>query len=151
MMISSSHDFFISLPTYTLAIIDIDGNNWSARFHTLLCSNSVVIKIQPYFIESFYHEVKPNVHYIPASLANLTHVVRHVLDDKNEIQMKHIVDSANGWCQRTNNVDSLTQRALNAVSEYQAALDQYDLLHAGGDILSDVDLNMIDDMIECKL
>ena len=117
----------------------------------LLCSNSVVIKIQPDFIESFYNEVKPNVHYIPASLTNLTHVVRHVLDDKNKIQMKHIVDNANGWCQRTNNVDSLTQRALNAVSEYQAALDQYHL-HAVGDILSDaVDLDMIDDMIECKL
>ena len=87
-----------------------------------------------------------------ASLTNLTQVVRHVLDDKNEIQMKHIVDNANGWCQRTNNIDSLTQRALNAVSEYQAALDQYHLLHAVGDILSDaVDLDMIDDMIECKL
>lgn len=66
--------------------------------------------------------------------------------------MKHIVDNANEWCQRTNNIDSLTQRALNAVSEYQAALDQYHLLRAGGDILSDaVDLDMIDDMIECKL
>ena len=83
---------------------------------------------------------------------NLTQVVRHVLDDKYEIQMKQIVDNANGWCQRTNNIDSLTQRALNAVSEYQAALDQYHLLHAVGDILSDaVDLDMIDDMIECKL
>ena len=149
-MNSSSHNFF-SLSICTLAIIDIDGNNWSARFHTLLCSNSVVIKIQPDFVESFYNEVKPNVHYIPASLTNLTQVVRHVLDDKNEIQMKHIVDNANGWCQRTKNIESLTQRALNAVSEYQAALEQYQY-HPGGDILSDaVDLDMIDDMIECKL
>ena len=81
----------------------------------------------------------------------MTHVVRHVLDDKNEIQMKQIVDNANGWCQRTNDIDSLTQRALNAVSEYQAALDQYHLLHSGGELSDAVDLDMIDDMIECKL
>ncbi|KAL7552426.1 hypothetical protein ACHAWF_015663 [Thalassiosira exigua] len=29
------------------AIIDVDGNNWSSRFGMLLCSNSVVIKIDP--------------------------------------------------------------------------------------------------------
>jgi len=35
------------LLTSTLsAIIDIDGNNWSSRFGTLLCSNSVVIKVR---------------------------------------------------------------------------------------------------------
>ena len=28
------------------AILDIDGNNWSARFPKLLCSNSVVIKVR---------------------------------------------------------------------------------------------------------
>ncbi len=27
------------------AILDIDGNNWSARFPKLLCTNSVVIKV----------------------------------------------------------------------------------------------------------
>ena len=29
----------------TLAIIDIDGNNWSSRFGMLLCSNSIIIKV----------------------------------------------------------------------------------------------------------
>jgi hypothetical protein len=28
------------------AIIDIDGNNWSSRFASLLCTNSVVIKVR---------------------------------------------------------------------------------------------------------
>lgn len=31
------------------AIIDIDGNNWSSRFGMRLCSNSIVIKIEPDF------------------------------------------------------------------------------------------------------
>jgi len=40
------------MPTYLfdasilVAVIDIDGNNWSSRFGTLLCSNSVVIKVR---------------------------------------------------------------------------------------------------------
>jgi hypothetical protein len=28
------------------AIIDIDGNNWSSRFASLLCTNSVIIKVR---------------------------------------------------------------------------------------------------------
>jgi len=33
------------------AMLDIDGNGWSSRFSSLLCSNSVVIKIDPVSVE----------------------------------------------------------------------------------------------------
>ena len=34
------------------AVIDIDGNGWSGRFHALLCMNSVAVKIRPRFLDS---------------------------------------------------------------------------------------------------
>ena len=61
--------------------------------HPLLCANSVVIKITPDFITSDYHELQPNVHYIPASLDNITQVVEYVLD--NDLEMRKVVHSAN--------------------------------------------------------
>ena len=38
------------------AILDIDGNAWSARLGKLLCYNSVVIKVEPTFVG--YWEVR---------------------------------------------------------------------------------------------
>ena len=38
------------------AIIDIDGNNWSSRFASLLCTNSVIIKVRVYcYVCVHYH------------------------------------------------------------------------------------------------
>jgi hypothetical protein len=37
------------------AIIDIDGNNWSSRFASLLCTNSVIIKVRVYCYECAHY------------------------------------------------------------------------------------------------
>ncbi|KAL7531612.1 hypothetical protein ACHAWF_003847 [Thalassiosira exigua] len=123
------------LPTMDEAIIDIDGNNWSSRFGLLLCSNSVVIKIDPDqptasdFIEYFYDRegaVKPNVHYIPASLDNLTEVVEYIMDDKNEAEMNGIVKSANSWCKEALSKEGFARESFRQLEMYQKALDHYD-------------------------
>ena len=52
------------------------------------------------YIEYFYSnggDVQPMIHYIPASLANITEEVAYVMDKKNEGQMKAIVKLANSW------------------------------------------------------
>eukprot|EP00571_Detonula_confervacea_P009091 CAMPEP_0172316966 /NCGR_PEP_ID=MMETSP1058-20130122/30145_1 /TAXON_ID=83371 /ORGANISM="Detonula confervacea, Strain CCMP 353" /LENGTH=461 /DNA_ID=CAMNT_0013031409 /DNA_START=229 /DNA_END=1611 /DNA_ORIENTATION=- len=110
------------------SIIDIDGNNWSSRFGMLLCSNSVVIKVEPDFIEYFYDDVgdvKPMVHYVPASLENITDVVEYVMEKKNEDQMKSIVKSANSWCKRALNEEGLATGAILQLEAYKKALDSY--------------------------
>merc|ERR1712238_25791 len=70
------------------AIIDIDGNAWSSRFSLILCTNSVAIKVDPDYIEHFYVDLKPMVHYVPASLENITEVTEYVLDRKNRLEMR---------------------------------------------------------------
>jgi len=41
------------------AILDIDGNAWSARLGKLLCFNSVVIKVQPEYVGYWEKELEP--------------------------------------------------------------------------------------------
>ena len=64
------------------AILDIDGNSYSARFSRLLCTNSVIIKITPRWAEYFFDELQPMAHYVPANLENLTKVVEYVVGGK---------------------------------------------------------------------
>ena len=101
------------------AIIDIDGNNLSSSFASLLCTNSVIIKIRVYcyvcvqyqsnwfsynFValfyrsiqimlnpSTFYEELRPMEHYVPASLENFTR-------KGIEKEIENIVNAANLWC-----------------------------------------------------
>jgi len=82
------------------AILDIDGNSWSSHFSDLLCMNSIVIKVQPQWVDYFHPELKPWVHYIPVhkDLSDLAKVVNLVLSNNTQQQMKTIVQNANEWC-----------------------------------------------------
>ncbi len=136
------------------AIIDIDGNDWSSRFPKLLCMNSVVIKvcgyvscerivfdgikdpnahlrrinfiqIEPDYIEYFYHELQPMVHFVPASLENLTQVAAYVLDRQNDEEMRSIVDSANSWCRAKMIKESLAKDMMSQIEAYETMLNDY--------------------------
>jgi len=84
------------------AIIDIDGNSWSSRFADLLCMNSLVLKVKPRWMDYFFLELQPWVHYVPvhANMSNLVEMVTKVTSDDQEIQqqMRQIVINANDWC-----------------------------------------------------
>ena len=71
----------------------------------ICCFNNIhvvvsVVQIEPDYIEYFYHELKPMVHYVPASIENMTYVAAYILDKENEEEMKGIVDSTNSWCKK---------------------------------------------------
>lgn len=84
-------------------------------------------KIEPDFIEYFYSDiggnVKPNEHYLPASLDNITNVVRYVMDAKNENEMKSIVKSANNWCAQSLSEEGLANDTILQLGVYKKALD----------------------------
>eukprot|EP01082_Thalassiosira_pseudonana_P012692 g11429.t1 g11429 contig5:826938-828536(+) len=137
------------------AIIDIDGNNWSSRFIRLLCTNSVVIKIEPDYIEYFYDDLRPNVHYLPASLDNVTDVTAYAMNEMNNKQMKDMVASANSWCKRTLTEGVLITDAMFQLDEYEASLEIYADNH--GSWLDEWRLAMKrfsrgnDDLVECSM
>ena len=138
-------ELFISFVTQ--AIIDIDGNNWSARFNSLLCGNSVVIKIQPDFIEQSYKELQPFVHYIPATISNLTVTVDNILDVRNDSEMKETILNANEWCRKSMNRKALADAAVDALEHYQVLLAKYDITARRDDLR----LTNSSDLVHCQL
>lgn len=100
------------------AVIDLDGNAWSSRFASLLCSQQVVLKVQPRSVDYFFPSLEPYVHYIPVN-ANLSDLkeqaLRAVFDDELALR---IISNANAWCHV-----NLTRAAL--VAETARLIDAY--------------------------
>lgn len=136
------------------AIIDIDGNSWSSRFGLLLCSNSVIIKIDPDFVEHFYDiggEVRPMVHYLPASLDNITNVVKYAMDERNDNELRRMIQAANIWCKGAMSEEGLATDSLRRLDKYRQVLDSYN----GGSWIDEWKrvrrqyMQTIDDLVDC--
>ena len=63
------------------------------------------------------------VHYIPATLQNLTQAVQYATDPDNEQTMQSMIRSANSWCQETLIEPSYVKDAMTQLNKYEKALD----------------------------
>ena len=114
------------------------------------------LKITPDFIEYFYGkegEVKPNMHYVPASLDNITEVVAHVMDENNDDKMKAIVKSANSWCKRSLSEEGLAKESILQLEAYKKSLDSYDKKSSWSKDWKHVKerfTNTLDDLVDCN-
>jgi Glycosyl transferase family 90 len=110
------------------AILDTDGNSWSSRFGRLLCRNSVVLKVEPHFVDYFYRFLQPWVHYVPVryDLADLLEKVEWVLDVSNDNATRRIVSEANAWCRQHMTLDAVMHDMLDALETYVSYLDRGD-------------------------
>jgi len=118
-MISSTHIVSSFITT---------GNSWSSRFASLLCYNSVVIKLEPKYVEYFYSDLKPWTHYIPVKddLSDLEENVAWAMDPKNEDTVKDIVTSANEWCAQRMIPEEFAKDLLDIWQAYVRLLDRAD-------------------------
>lgn len=109
-----------------IAVLDMDGNAWSSRFGTMLCYNSVVIKIEPKYFDYFFADLKPWTHYIPVKndLSDLEDHVAWALDPANEKSVKSIISAANRWCSHRLVPDELKVDFLDALESYARLLDR---------------------------
>ena len=108
-------------------ILDVDGNAWSSRFGQLLCYNSVVLKVEPVFVEYFYKDLIAWEHYVPvkADLSDLVEIASFVLDPDNDPVMRQIVVNANQWCRNNMVQAKLANDTLDVLERYVGKL------HAG--------------------
>lgn len=106
----------------------MDGNSWSSRFGSLLCYNSVVIKIEPQYFEYFYADLKPWSHYIPVKndLSDLDENIQWALDPKNEAAVKDIITAANQWCAHSLIPAELASDVLDIWESYVRLLNRGD-------------------------
>lgn len=112
------------------AILDMDGMSWSSRFSALLCYNSVVVKVEPEFVDYFFydHGLEPWTHYIPVKndLSDWEERVAFVVDPNNDEQLRDIVAAANQWC-HTHLLDRrLEEDALDLFEFYVGLLQKHD-------------------------
>ena len=60
----------------------------------------------------FYIDLEPMIHYVPASLENITEVTEYIMEKNNQREMKAIVEAANLWCKETNTQEHLPKDAI---------------------------------------
>ena len=65
------------------------------------------------------------VHFVPASLENLTQVAAYVLDRQNDEEMRSIVDSANSWCREKMTKKKMAKDMMSQIEKYETMLGDY--------------------------
>jgi hypothetical protein len=108
------------------AILDTDGNSWSSRFGQLLCTDSVILKVEPHFVDYFYRNLHPWKHYIPVryDLSDLINKAEWALDPANQDKVLQIIASANRWCRTHMNRQAVMYDGLDVLNAYVSFLDR---------------------------
>jgi Glycosyl transferase family 90 len=114
------------------AVIDVDGNSWSSRFGQLLCLSSVVLKIDPQYVDYFYPELQAWKHYIPvhhggSEESNLLQMVKFAVADENSGLVQSIVANANQWCREKVKPESLARDMARILETYAALALRHNL------------------------
>ncbi len=109
----------------------------------------MLLQITPDYIEYFYDELRPNVHFIPASLDNITEVARYVVDEANESEMKNVIKAANSWCKRKMTKDAIADDAMTQLHAYFEALDVYKEQEGWKELNNFIFSDHFDDLLEC--
>jgi hypothetical protein len=111
------------------AVLDIDGESWSARFGSLLCMSSVVLKVEPSYVDYFYPGLRPWVHYIPVrgDLSDLEARAVYATSDSNARDVQQIIRNANGWCLQKLRLEVLANDLLRIWNGYVGFFDDPDV------------------------
>lgn len=105
------------------AVLDMDGISWSERFPTLLCeTNSVVLKMEPQFIDYFAPALEPFVHYVPVTFQTLFNTSQWIL--KNEGVARAIAERAREYCLHHWNFEGLIRDSLDILEVYASKFFQ---------------------------
>ena len=90
------------------------------------------------------------VHYVPASIENVTQVTAYVLDKANEEEMEGIIYSANSWCKRKMTEKDMAKDIMIQLEKYETAFNEYmqESMYTGSmtSLISD---DVVNDLVEC--
>lgn len=103
-----------------LAVLDLDGNSWSSRFGSMLCYNSVIVKVEPAYVDHFHASLTPWQHYVPVKddLSDLEDAISFLVDPANEHVTRSIVANANQWCAQNLVTTALASDVLDIFDDY---------------------------------
>jgi Glycosyl transferase family 90/Stf0 sulphotransferase len=111
-----------------IAVLDFDGNSWSSRFGTMLCYNSVAIKVEPAYADYWIYDLVPWKHYIPIKndLSDVVENIAFALDPANDGIVQEIIFNANQWCSERFTQQALISDMLDIWEDYVQMLDRAD-------------------------
>lgn len=90
------------------------------------------------------------IHYVPASLDNITEVVEYVMDTANENEMKSIVNAADKWCAKSLSAKGLARDSLVQLQTYKKALDSYSNMDDDWNKVFQRFSDTFDDLVDCN-
>lgn len=132
-------DLIGSFTTYERyqAVIDIDGNGWSSRFASLLCSQQAIIKVQPVDVDYFFPLLKPGVHYFPVDydLKDLANATVTALNQTESVR------HANTFCEKHLTMDSLVRTTAAILEAYASILIPSDRNSGVGELLRNAEFH----------
>lgn len=109
-------------------------------------------QIDPDYVDYFYNDLIPNLHYVPASLENITDVARYVVDPKNDEEMRNVVKAANSWCKRVVTEEVLVRDAMFQLDELESALVAYEERNNWVDDWRKFRMaGVVDDWVDCSV
>ena len=111
-----------------------------------------MLQIDPDYIEHFYNELMPMVHYVPASLENVTRVAAYVLAKENEEKMREIVRASNMWCQSKITEGGMARDMMLQLEKYQAAFGDYVSSNYNEPMVASITSDAVGDLdlVECN-
>ncbi len=89
-------------------------------------------------------------HYIPASLANITQVIKYVLLKENDGRMKEIVKAANLWCKKRMTGPAMIRDMTLRLEEYETEFNAYMTSNGIDDVSSMATPLPLDEFVECS-
>jgi hypothetical protein len=88
--------------------------------------SSVVVKVEPQYVDYFYKTLHPWIHYVPVryDLSDLLEKAEWVLDPVNHDAVLKIIDAANAWCHTHMTHQSIILDMLDVFEAYVSFLDR---------------------------
>ena len=107
-------------------LIDIGGNGWSGRMKWLLFSKRPLLMVDRKYIEYFYNDLKPYVHYIPVKmdLSNLLEQAEWMRTHEEESQQ--IAENAYIYAMENFTIDKFVDRVYYVyknIEKYQCNIN----------------------------
>ena len=113
-------------------VLDADGSSWSERFPCLLCLNTMVAKLDPFFVDYLWPTLQPGQHFL--SIANdssnlwsaLVPLLEEDDDHETSNQRKCTITHAHQWCLTHMRYERMIEFFLQSLEQYVLWLDRGD-------------------------
>ena len=110
-----------------------------------------VIQVDPDYIEYFYKDQKPMVHYVYALIENMTNVAAYLLNKESKEEMQAIDDSTNLQCKQNITEEGMAKYIMIQLEQYGASFNHFmESRHKDPTNPTIIPNDMVNELVECN-